>query len=256
MAGENGRSTVGKLGGKVAIVTGGGSGIGRGIAKALAGEDCSVVLASRSLQRLEATEAEIRASGGTAMAFVTDVTHEAQVKALFEAALERFGRLDILVNSPGAFEGGRIDQLSLRTWQHVIATNLTGPFLCTREAFAIMKESGGGRIINVGSISAHRARMHSAPYTSSKFGVWGLTQCTALDGREFGIAASCIQPGNTLVERRADLRTHSGRDEGPEPMIAVDEVARVALLMATLPPEANMLEATILPITQAYIGRG
>lgn len=247
---------MGTLDGKVAVVTGGGSGIGKGIAVALAGEGCAVVLASRNPERLTAAVAQIVASGGEASSFPVDVTDEEQVKSLFRAVMQRHSRLDVLVNSPGAFEGGRIDQLSLQTWEHVLDTNLTGPFLCTREAFAIMKQGGGGRIINVGSISAHRARMHSAPYTSSKFGIWGLTQCTALDGREFGIAASCIQPGNTLVERRSDLRTHSGRDEGPEPMIAVEDVARVALLMATLPPEANMLEATILPVTQTYIGRG
>ena len=247
---------MGMLDGKVALVTGGGSGIGKGIAQALAGEGCTVVLASRNAERLAAAVDAICEAGGTAVSVVADVTNETQVKALFGEVTERYGRLDILVNSPGAFEGGRIDTLSLETWHRVLDTNLTGPFLCTREAFAIMKEAGGGRIINVGSISAHRARMHSAPYTSSKFGIWGLTQCTALDGREFGIAASCIQPGNTLVERRGDLRTHSGRDEGPEPMISVDEVARVALVMATLPPGANLLEATILPVTQPYIGRG
>jgi NAD(P)-dependent dehydrogenase (short-subunit alcohol dehydrogenase family) len=247
---------VGMLDGKVALVTGGGSGIGKGIAQALAGEGCTVVLASRNAERLAAAVDAICEAGGTAVSVVADVTNETQVKALFGEVTERYGRLDILVNSPGAFEGGRIDTLSLETWHRVLDTNLTGPFLCTREAFAIMKEAGGGRIINVGSISAHRARMHSAPYTSSKFGIWGLTQCTALDGREFGIAASCIQPGNTLVERRGDLRTHSGRDEGPEPMISVDEVARVALVMATLPPGANLLEATILPVTQPYVGRG
>lgn len=247
---------MGMLDGKVALVTGGGSGIGKGIAQALAGEGCTVVLASRNAERLAAAVDAICEAGGTAVSVVADVTNETQVKALFGEVTERYGRLDILVNSPGAFEGGRIDTLSLETWHRVLDTNLTGPFLCTREAFAIMKEAGGGRIINVGSISAHRARMHSAPYTSSKFGIWGLTQCTALDGREFGIAASCIQPGNTLVERRGDLRTHSGRDEGPEPMISVDEVARVALVMATLPPGANLLEATILPVTQPYVGRG
>ncbi len=247
---------MGMLDGKVALVTGGGSGIGKGIAQALAGEGCTVVLASRNAERLAAAVDAICEAGGTAVSVVADVTNETQVKALFGEVTERYGRLDILVNSPGAFEGGRIDTLSLETWHRVLDTNLTGPFLCTREAFAVMKKAGGGRIINVGSISAHRARMHSAPYTSSKFGIWGLTQCTALDGREFGIAASCIQPGNTLVERRGDLRTHSGRDEGPEPMISVDEVARVALVMATLPPEANLLEATILPVTQTYIGRG
>jgi len=246
-----------QLSDKVAIVGGGGSGIGKGIARALAGEGCTVVISSRNRERLEAAAAELTdATGAHVVAIPADATDEAQVKALFAETMKRFGRLDILVNSSGAFEGGRIDAITTDDWHKVIATNLTAPFLCTREAFAIMKEAGGGRIINVGSISAHRARMHSAPYTSSKFGIWGLTQCTALDGREYGISASCIQPGNTLVERRADRRTHAGRDEGPEPMMSVEEVARVALLMATLPPDVNLLEATVLPVEQMYIGRG
>lgn len=247
---------MGKLTGKVAVVTGGGSGIGKGIAAALASEGCTLVIAGRNAERLEKAAAELSSAGVEVLPIPTDVTVEAEVVALFRQVATRYGRLDILVNSSGAFEGGRVDTLSLETWNRVLSTNLTGPFLCTREAFAIMKAAGGGRIINVGSISAHRARMHSAPYTTSKFGIWALTQCTALDGREFGIAASCIQPGNTLVERRTDLRTHSGRDEGPEPMMAVEDVARVALVMATLPPHVNVLEATVLPVEQLYIGRG
>lgn len=246
-----------KLEGKVAVVVGGGSGIGRAIAEAFAGEGCSVVVASRNMERLRAAAEAIAAeTGSDVVPICADVCDEEQVVALFRETVDRFGRLDILVNSSGAFDGGRIDTLSLQTWQKVIDANLTGPFLCTREAFAIMKEAGRGRIINVGSISAHRARMHSAPYTSSKFGIWGLTQCTALDGREFGITACCIQPGNTLVERRLDGRTRSGRDEGPEPMMSAEQVGHVALLMATLPDDVNLLEATVLPMEQAYIGRG
>ena len=237
---------------KVAIVTGGGSGIGKGIARAFADEGCAVVVAGRTVSRLEASAEELRDSGSEVIAIPTDVTDEAQVKALFGQTMERFGRLDILVNSSGAFDSGPIDELSLAAWNNVIGANLTGPFLCTREAFRIMKPAGGGRIINIGSISAQRSRLSLAPYTASKFGVWGLTQATALEGRDYGIAVSCLHPGNTVVERRSS----SGKASDDEPMIAVEDMARVALLMATLPPEANMLEAIVLPVTQMYLGRG
>jgi NAD(P)-dependent dehydrogenase (short-subunit alcohol dehydrogenase family) len=241
-----------KLEGKVAIVTGGGTGIGKGIAQAFAGEGCTVVIASRNEARLRAAAESLRRTGAEIAAIPTDVTIELQVKALFARTMDRFGRLDILVNSSGAFDGGPIDEIPLEAWDKVIGANLTGPFLCIREAFPIMKASGGGRIINIGSISAQRTREQMAPYTASKFGIWGLTQAAALEGRPHGIAVSCLHPGNTAVERR----TVGGREADQEPMIATEEIARVALLMATLPPEANMLEAIVLPVTQLYIGRG
>lgn len=164
---------MGQLDGKVAIVTGGGSGIGKGIARAYAEEGCAVVIAGRNAQRLDAVAEELRATGSTIVPIPTNVTDEAQVKALFAQTMERFGRLDIVVNSSGAFDGGPIDEISLDAWNNVIGANLTGPFLCIREAFPIMKKAGGGRIINIGSISAQRTRENMAPYTSSKFGVWG-----------------------------------------------------------------------------------
>ncbi len=241
-----------QLDGKVAIVIGGGTGIGKGIARAFAEEGCCVVIAARNADRLGAAAKELGETGSKIMAVPTDVTVEAQVIALFERTLARFSRLDILVNSSGAFDGGPLERISLEAWNRVIGANLTGPFLCTREAFRIMKEAGGGRIINIGSISAQRTRVNMAPYTSSKFAIWGLTQAAALEGREFGIAVSCLHPGNTLVERRAS----SGEMQEAEPMIAVENIARTALLMATLSPEANMLEAIVLPVTQKYIGRG
>jgi len=246
---------MGQLDGKVAIVTGGGSGIGKGIAQAYAQEGCTVVIAGRNADRLRAAAEELRTTGSEILAIPTDVTVEEEVKALFSRTMERFGRLDVLVNSSGAFDGGPIDEISLEAWNNVIGANLTGPFLCIREAFPIMKKAGGGRIINIGSISAQRTRENMAPYTSSKFGVWGLTQSAALEGRPYGIAVSCLHPGNTLVERRV-AGMKAGRHEDDEPMIPVEDIARVALLMATLSPEANMLEAIVLPITQLYIGRG
>ncbi len=246
---------MGLLDGKVAVVTGGGSGIGKGISKIFLAEGCSVVVAARNAERLNATAQEL-GQDGPVMAVPVDVTDSAQVKELFHKTMDRFGRLDILVNNAGAFGGGRIDRITDDTWNQVIGTCLTGAFFCTREAFKIMKDAGGGRIINIGSIAAKRPRQHSAPYTSSKAAIWALTQCTSLDGREFGIAASCLHPGNTAVERRADGHADSGRDQGAEVMIEVEEIAKTALLMATLSPDTNMLETVVLPIKQEYIGRG
>ncbi|MBI1923689.1 SDR family oxidoreductase, partial [Candidatus Poribacteria bacterium] len=192
---------MGKLDGKVALITGSNRGIGKGIARGLAAEGASLVLAARDVETLNRTAEELTANGATLLAVPTDVTDEAQVETLFERAMERFNRLDILFNNAGAFDGGPIDELSTAAWDKVIAVNLRGPFLCTRAAMRIMKKQGGGRIINIGSISAQRVRPNSAPYSTSKFGIWGLTQVTALEGRQYGIAASCLHPGNTLVER-------------------------------------------------------
>ncbi|MCY4401869.1 MAG: SDR family oxidoreductase [Candidatus Poribacteria bacterium] len=243
---------MGQLDGKVAIVTGGNRGIGKGIAKGLAAEGASLTIAARDAELLTQTADELRDKGTKVVAVPTDVTDEDQIKALFEKAMAEYGRLDILVNNAGAFDGGPIDELSTEAWDKVISVNLRAPFLCSREAMRIMKAQGdGGRIINVGSISAHRVRPNSAPYSSSKFGIWGLTQVTALEGRPHGITASCLQPGNTYVERVQN------RPQPPsEPMMDVDALAQAAVLMATLPPNVNMLEATVLPVEQLYVGRG
>ena len=243
---------MGKLNGKVALITGGNRGIGAGMARAFAREGCALCLAARDAERLEQTVAELQATGATVIGVPTDVTDEAEVERLFAQAMERFGRLDILVNNAGAFDGGPLDELTLETWEKVMSVNLRGPFLCSRAAFRIMKAQGGGRIINVGSISAQRVRMNSAPYSTSKHGLWGLTQSTALEGRPYGIAASCLHPGNVLNERRAQRNTAA--DE--EPMMTTDELAEAALVMASLPPHVNMLEAIVLPVEQLYVGRG
>lgn len=243
---------MGGLDGKVAVVTGGGSGIGKGIARGLVQEGASVVLTSRTANRLEAAAAELAAGGGTVVAIPADVTDNAQVERLFAATVERFGRLDLLINNAGAFDGGPIDQLSPEAWEKVIAVNLTGPFLCTRAAFRIMKGQGGGRIINIASISSQRVRPNSAAYSASKHGVWGLTQVTALEGREHNIAASCLNPGNTRVERMDER----GAQNSGEPTMSVAELAQTAVWMALLPPHVNMLEATVLPVKQPFVGRG
>lgn len=247
---------MGQLDGKVAIITGGGTGIGKGIAKAFVDEGCSVVIAARNADRLAAAAEELAGDGGTVVAIPTDVTNEEQMVSLFSKTMDQFGRLDILVNNSGAFDGGPIEDLTLEQWERVQSVNVTGPFLGSREAFKIMKKQGGGRIINIGSIAAQRARHSSSPYTTSKHAVWGLTQSLALEGRDYGIAVSALHPGNTWVERRGDGKSATGRDEGPEPLISTADMARTALLMVTLPPGANMLEAIVLPLGQDYLGRG
>ena len=240
---------MGGLDGKVVLVTGGGRGIGKGIARGMLKEGAKVAISGRSEETLTAAKAELEALGGEVLAVPTDVTDESQVEKLFQAVIGGFGRLDVLVNNAGAFDGGPLDELSLEAWNRVIATNLTGPFLCTRAAFAIMKQQGGGRIINVSSISAQRVRPRSAAYSASKHGVWGLTQVTALEGRDHNIAASCLYPGNTRVERASATTS-------VEPNMSVDELAQAAVWMALMPPHVTMLEATVLPIKQAFIGRG
>ncbi|HEV7221266.1 MAG TPA: SDR family oxidoreductase [Pirellulales bacterium] len=242
---------MGKLAGKVAIVTGAGRGIGRGIARGLAREGSALALAARSEPELNATADEMRALGVEVLAAPADVTDEAQVEALFARVHEAFGRLDLLVNNAGAFDGGPLDELSTEAWDKVIAVNLRAPFLCTRAAMRVMKPQGGGRIINIGSISAQRVRHGSAPYSASKHGLWGLTQVTALEGRDHGITCCCLHPGNIQVERRL-----TDRPEDAEPMMTIDEIAEVAVLMAVLPPHVEMLEAIVLPSQQLYVGRG
>lgn len=247
---------MGQLDGKVAIVTGGGSGIGKGIAKAFVDEGCSVVIAARNGDGLKAAAEELAGDAGVVVAIPTDVTDEDQMVNLFAKTMERFGRLDILVSNAGAFDGAPIEDLTMEQWQRVLQVNVTGPFLGAREAFRIMKKQGGGRIINIGSISAQRPRHSSSPYSTSKYAVTGLTHSLALEGRDHGIAVSVLHPGNVMVERRADGKSTTGRDEGVEPMISTADMARAALLMATLPADTNLLEAIMLPLGQDYLGRG
>jgi NAD(P)-dependent dehydrogenase (short-subunit alcohol dehydrogenase family) len=242
---------MGKLEGKVAFITGASRGIGRGIAEGFAAEGASVILTARSQEALTELSRTLTEQGAKVLAVKADITEEQEVKEAFRKGMERFGRLDILVNNAGIFDGGALDELSLETWDRVIAVNLRGPFLCTREAFRIMKEQKGGRIINVGSISAQRVRLRSAPYSTSKHGIWGLTQVTALEGREYGITCSCIHPGNVSVETLAEFQR-----QAKEPAMAVSELVPAIIAMASLPKDINMLEAIVLPVEQPYIGRG
>ncbi|MEX2176781.1 MAG: SDR family oxidoreductase [Pirellulaceae bacterium] len=242
-----------RLAGKIALVTGASRGIGKAIALALAGEGAALVLTARStdaLAQVAAQAAEI--SRAQAIACACDVTDEGQVEALFARVQAEFGRLDLLVNNAGAFDGGPLDELSVEAWDRVIGTNLRGPFLCTRAALRMMKPRQSGRIINIGSIAAQRVRPNSAPYAVSKHGLWGLTQATALEGREYGVTCGALHPGNVAVERRQA----SDKPEDDEPMLSAGEIAEVALLMATLPPHVEMLEAIVLPHRQRYVGRG
>lgn len=240
-----------KLTGQIALITGAGRGLGRAIARALASEGAQTVLTARSETELAAATDEIARLGPKPWMLAGDITGERHVETLFAEIKERFGRLDVLVNNAGAFDGGPLDELSTEAWDKVIAVNLRAPFLCTRAALRMMKPQGRGRIINIGSISAQRVRPSSAPYAASKHGLWGLTQATALEGREYGVTCCCLHPGNILVEHR---RTDKPQDA--EPMMTPDEVAEVALLMATLPPHVEMLEAIVLPHQQLYVGRG
>ena len=246
---------------RVAIVTGASGGIGKGIAAGLAAAGAKVVLAARRKPVLDEVAAAITAAGGSALAVAADVAREADVAALFAHTRETFGRVDIVVNNAGLASGTAIDQLTLEAWNEVVAVNLTAVFLMSREAVKVMKAQTpqGGRIINIGSVSAKTPRPDSIAYTATKHAVQGMTHQLTMDGRKYGVVASVIHPGATLSsfsERRG--RTKAGRDKPSDDYImATEDVARVAVLMCSLPPEVNLYEATILPNQmRSFIGRG
>lgn len=248
--------STGMLKGKVALVTGGGSGIGAAIAEAFAKEGCTVVITGRTKEKLENTVKRLSSVGGAVVPMVNDVTDSKQVATLFSDVMAQFGRLDILVNNASIFGGARFDLMTDDLWHKMMGTGLDGTFYCSREAFKIMKDNGGGRIINIGSVAAFRPREFGSAYSACKAAVVALTNSIALEGREFNIAASCLHPGNTLVERRADGHPATGKDEGIEDMISAHDIARTALVMATLPEGTNMLEAVVMPLSMKYLGRG
>lgn len=247
---------------KVAIITGAGSGIGRHAAVALAQNGYAVVLAGRRKERLEATAAEVGQVNGRALVVVADVSDAAAVRELFAKTKEAFGRLDLLFNNAGV--SGRavpIEDLKLEQWRAAIDTNLTGSFLCTQEAFRIMKsqEPRGGRIINNGSISAHSPRPNSAPYASSKHGVTGLTKATSLDGRKYDIACGQIDIGNASTEMAERMKKGVMQANGtvaPEATMDPADVARAVVYMASLPLDANVQFMTIMATKMPFIGRG
>jgi NAD(P)-dependent dehydrogenase (short-subunit alcohol dehydrogenase family) len=245
---------------RIALVTGAGSGIGRATAVALAGAGFTVVLAGRSRTPLEEAAAE---AGPPALALTCDVRDPASVTALFAEIDSRFGRLDLLFNNAGVSAPPvPLEDIDLEQWASVIETNLTGAFLCTQQAFRIMKSQSprGGRIVNNGSLSAHVPRPLSAPYTAAKHAITGLTKATALDGRPFDIACGQIDIGNADTEMTEPMRTtgvlQSDGTTSREPTVDATHVARAVVYMATLPLDANVQFMTVMATKMPYIGRG
>ena len=246
---------------KVAIVTGAGSGIGKSAAHALLKAGYSVALAGRRKEVLEQAAKESGA-GTRALAVSTDVTDPQSVKALFAKTRESFGRLDVLFNNAGVSAPGiPLEDLTFEQWKNVVDINLTGMFLCIQEAFRIMKDQDprGGRIINNGSISAHAPRPNSAPYTSTKHGVTGLTKSASLDGRKYDIACSQIDIGNALTEMAAKMTKGVPQANGEikiEPTMDVNRVGEAVLYMAGLPLDTNIQFLTIMATKMPFVGRG
>jgi NAD(P)-dependent dehydrogenase (short-subunit alcohol dehydrogenase family) len=247
---------------KIAIVTGGGTGVGRAAARALAGAGWQVVLAGRRIEPLERTIAEIGAAGPRPLAIPTDVGEPASVRALFDQTWQAFGRLDLLFNNAGTGAPAiPIEDLSYAQWMTVVNANLTGAFLCTQQAFRLMKmqQPRGGRIINNGSISAHTPRPFSAPYTATKHAVTGLTKSTSLDGRAWDIACGQIDIGNAATEMTDRMAQGVPQPDGStriEPRMDVNHVGEAILYMAQLPLESNVLFMTVMATKMPYVGRG
>lgn len=247
---------------KVAIITGAGTGVGKAVAIAFLKEGYRVALAGRRKELLEQTVAEAGAAAAQALVVPTDIRNPASVRALFEKTKEAFGRLDVLFNNAGTSASGvLLEDLSYEQWQAVVETNLTGAFLCTQEAFKIMKnqEPRGGRIINNGSVSAYAPRPNSAPYTATKHAITGLTKSTALDGRKYDIACGQIDIGNALTEMTARMVQGVPQANGtvaPEPVMDVQHVANAVLHMASLPLDANVLFMTVMATKMPLVGRG
>jgi NAD(P)-dependent dehydrogenase (short-subunit alcohol dehydrogenase family) len=245
---------------KVAMVTGAGSGIGRACAIALGNAGFAVVLAGRRLDALQETAKLISTQ---TLCFSTDVADAKSVAALFAATKEKFGRLDVLFNNAGTGAPGTVmlEDLTFEQWQNVVNVNLTGPFLCTQEAFKLMKQQSpqGGRIINNGSISAQAPRPNSSPYTATKHAITGLTKSTSLDGRKYNIAAGQIDIGNAASAMTARMSGGVPQADGsikPEPTMDVEDVARSVVFMASLPLDSNVLTMTVMATKMPLVGRG
>jgi NAD(P)-dependent dehydrogenase (short-subunit alcohol dehydrogenase family) len=250
--------------GKIAMVTGAGSGIGRASAQALLTAGYAVVLTGRRREALEqtATQASVLAPGARSLLVPADVTDPSSVRSLFEATRSAFGRLDVLFNNAGTnVPAIPLEELTVEQWRMVVDINLTGAFLCTQAAFRLMKDQNprGGRIINNGSISAHAPRPNSAPYTATKHAITGLTKSTALDGRRYDIACGQIDIGNAATEMTARMKDGVLQPSGetaPEPTMDVQHVARAVLYMASLPLDANVLFLTVMATKMPLVGRG
>ena len=247
---------------KVAVVTGAGTGIGKAAALALLRDGYAVVLAGRRKELLEAAAVEGKSSGSRTLVVPTDVSDPASVQALFARTTETFGRLDLLFNNAGTGAPPvPLEELTYEQWKTVVDINLTGAFLCTQEAFKIMRRQAprGGRIINNGSISAHAPRPNSAPYTATKPAITGLTKATALDGRKYDIACGQIDIGNAATEMTARMKRGVPQANGSievEPTMDVQHVAGAVVYMASLPLDANVQFLTVMATKMPFIGRG
>ncbi|MBL6946807.1 MAG: SDR family oxidoreductase [Rhodospirillales bacterium] len=247
---------------KNAVITGAGSGIGRATAVAMLNAGYSVALVGRRADALEETAELAGDAGGQALVAATDITEPVLVDKMFAEVTRAFGRIDLLFNNAGAnVPGVPFSDLTLEQWRLVVDTNLTGSFLCAQAAFRQMKlqKPMGGRIINNGSISAHSPRPNSAPYTSSKHAITGLTRSISLDGRAFDIACGQIDVGNALTPLAQRLAKGVLQADGrvvAEPLIDVEQVAQTVLYMAELPPEANIQFVTVMATKMPFIGRG
>jgi NAD(P)-dependent dehydrogenase (short-subunit alcohol dehydrogenase family) len=246
---------------KVVIITGAGTGIGKAVAMAFLKEGYRVALAGRRPEPLTQVVREAGASAEQALTIATNVRDPASVRALFAKTKEAFGRLDVLFNNAGISAAGLLEDLTYEQWQAVVETNLTGAFLCTQEAFKIMKSQDprGGRIINNGSVSATAPRPNSAPYTSTKHAITGLTKSTALDGRKYDIACGQIDIGNALTEATSRMPQGVPQANGSvaaEPVMDVQHVASAVLYMASLPLDANVLFMTVMATKMPLVGRG
>ena len=247
---------------KVALITGGGTGIGRSAALALAKSGHSIVITGRRKEPLEKTVAEIEKLGVKALGLAADVGKPGDVDVLFAKTKDTFGRLDVLFNNAGmGAPSVLLEDLPFEKWQQVVDVNLTGVFLCTQAAFRIMKDQSprGGRIINNGSISAHAPRPNSAPYTSTKHAVTGLTKAASLDGRKYDIAVGQIDIGNAETELAARMANGVPQADGSikaEPLMNVDHVGQAVAHMASLPLESNVLFMTVMATKMPFVGRG
>ena len=238
---------------KTVIITGGGTGIGKGIALKLAKNNFNIILASRNISNLQKVKEECnKLNNHNVITVQTDVTDSDSVSNLFEIVKDKFKKLDVLINNAGVFDGGPVDKLDIETWDKVLNINLRGAFLCLREAMKIMKQQKNGKIINIGSISGQVPRLNSTPYTTSKFALTGLTKAAALEAREHNISVSIVHPGNVVTE----LRQIRAEDKDSEPMMTSESIAELVYLSITLPNNVNLLESVMLPIDQLYLGRG
>ena len=235
---------------QVALVTGGGTGIGKAIAKAMLAEGAKVIIVGRKEEVLLEAQTEL-GSGSEIM--VCDVTNESQVNKVYETIMLNHGKLNILINNAGMAARGKAYEMSYEMWKKVVDVNLNGAFLCARGAMKIMVNQKSGRIINIGSISGQMGRALNAPYTSSKFGLEGLTRAFALDGREHGVAVSIIHPGNVATDIMSKEEILAREKEG---FVLLEDLEKLAVTMLTMSPNVNILGSVILPITQPYLGRG